>query len=272
MKANATITVRRPALSFPARLDPILLEAQPELSYALIGLSLLLPSLEPYLIRTMNQAKRSVRDPELLEAIALFNAQEGQHYRLHARFNEAVREDCAALARLEEELASDYDRFSATRSLPWNLAYAEGFEAFTAALACFLSEEQILRDAHPAARDLFEWHIYEELEHRCVAFDVYEHVHGSYPYRVAVGLYAQRHLGRFALRATRAMLKRDRQRGRDHGGKAQARARLRPFLSLAARRLLPKVLRTYSPLYTPRQIRIPAGAELVLQRLASAQP
>jgi len=267
---TAQITVRRVELSFPERIDPVLLEGQPELSYALVGLSLALPYVEPYLIQTMNKAKRLVTDPELRKAIALFNGQEGQHFRLHTRFNEAMRESCPEVAALEEELAEDYRRFITTRSLQWNLAYAEGFESFTSALACFFLEEQTLRTAQPAVRDLFEWHIVEELEHRCVAFDVYEHLCGDYAYRLAVGLYAQHHICRFVLRVARAMMAHDRTQGHDHGGPARSRARLRPFLARAARRLVPKVLETYLPGYTPHRLGMPAGAEVVLRRIAEA--
>jgi predicted metal-dependent hydrolase len=267
VKADQTITIRRPKLAFPARLDPVLLEGQPELSYALIALSLTLPYVEPWLIRTMSLAKHQVTDPELVEEMLKFNGQEGQHHRLHSRFNKAVRESCPELEALEEELAADFRRFTTTRSLKWNLAYAEGFEAFTGALARFMFEEQLLRGAEPAVRDLFEWHMVEELEHRCVAFDVYEHLYGGYAYRLAVGLYAQWHLARFVLRATRLMLERDRARGIEHGGKAAARGRLRPFFKRVARRLLPKVLATYSPWYSPHRIAMPPEAALALQRI-----
>lgn len=256
-------------LSFPERLDPMLLEGQPELSYALVGLSLFLPYVEPYLIRTMSAAKHHLRDPELRAAISHFNGQEGQHSRMHVLFNDVVRAGCPALAPLEQELSRDFERFSAQRSLQWNLAYAEGFEAFTAALAAFLLEEQTMRHAVPVVRDLFEWHIVEELEHRCVAFDVNERLGGGYVYGLAVGLYAQRHLARFVIRAARTLLDHDRARGRDHGDAAAARARLRPFLARAARHLLPSLLATYSPRYTPHRIGMPAAAALVLQRLAA---
>src|SRR5262249_45636133 len=154
-----------------AGLDPVVIEGCPEESYVLVGLSLLLPYLEPYLIRSMNVAKPHVTDPRLREELALFNGQEGQHYRQHMRFNEAIRrEGFEGLAALEEERDGDYRRFTETRSLRWNLAYAEGFEAFTSAMARFAFEERTLDGVHPAVRDLYEWHLVEELEHRTVAF------------------------------------------------------------------------------------------------------
>ncbi len=266
MSAAHPITIRRPKFTYPARLDPLVFPGQPELSYVMIGLSLLLPYLEPYLIRSMNEAKRLVRDPDLARDIALFNGQEGQHYRQHIRFNEAVREGYPALAPLEAEIERDYQRWSAERPLKWNLAYAEGFEAYTLATARFSFEQEMLRDMHPVVRDLFEWHLLEEIEHRSVAFDVYEHVCGGYFYRLAVGLFAQWHLNQFVQRAAQAMLDRDRELGRDHGGRAAAWARLRPVLGKMLRHLLPKVLSTYLPWYTPHRLDMPRGAAALLDR------
>jgi hypothetical protein len=266
MSAAHPITIRRPQFAYPAHLDPMVWPGQPELSYVLVGLSLLLPYLEPYLIRTMNEAKRRITDPELAADVALFNGQEGQHYRAHMRFNDAVREGYPTLAPLEAELERDYQRFTEERSLKWNLAFAEGFEAYTCATARFSLEEGLLQKLHPAARDLFEWHLVEEMEHRCVAFDAYEHLFGSYLYRLAVGFYAQWHLNRFVDRAARAMLDEDRQKGRDHGGPAAAWKRLEPHLSLMLRRLFPKVLRTYLPGYTPHRIEMPEGVAALLAR------
>jgi hypothetical protein len=261
------ITIRRPSLEFPADLDPVVIEGCPEESYVLVGLSLLLPYLEPYLIRTMNEAKPRVTEPRLREELALFNGQEGQHYRQHMRFNEAIRrEGFAEIPALEAELERDYRRFTETRSLRWNLAYAEGFEAFTSAMAQFSFEEETLAGAHPAVRDLYEWHLVEELEHRTVAFDVYDHVCGGWLYRLVVGLYAQRHLNRFVMRVAQSMLGADPEGFRKkYGGVAEARARVRPRMWLAFRRLLPKILATYLPWYTPHRIEMPAGARALAE-------
>jgi predicted metal-dependent hydrolase len=245
------------AFPFPERLDPVIIEGCPEESYFFVGLSLLLPYLEPYLIRTMREAKKRVTDPALVADIDLFNAQEGQHYRQHIRFNEAVRPaGLEVLKALEAELSADYHRFTETRSLRFNLAYAEGFEAFTTAVARFALETRQFDRIHAAAaRDLFRWHLIEELEHRTVAFDVYDHVCGGYFYRLAVGLFAQWHLNRFALRVTSALQGEDLEEFQEkYGGTREARARVLPLLRLSVRLLLPKVVATYMPWYTPHTI------------------
>ena len=99
------IVVRQMDFDFPPDIDPVVVEGDPEESYRLIGLSLLLPYLEPYLIRTMKEAKKQVRDPALVDDLERFSAQEGQHYRQHMRLNDAIRlQGFPRLAELEKEL------------------------------------------------------------------------------------------------------------------------------------------------------------------------
>lgn len=247
------ITIRRMAFDFPPDLDPVFLPGDPEQSFSMIGLSLLLPYLEPYLIRTMKEAKPRVTDPDLRADLANFSAQEGQHYREHIRFNETLRRSgYPGLESLERELAADYLRFSETRSLRFNLGYAEGFEALTTAIANLTlvggdwnTETEIGR--------MFAWHAVEELEHRTVAFDVYDHVCGGYFRRLGIGLFGQWHMLRFILRVTNYMIGASPEIMERHGGKEGARRR-REMRSAGARGLLPAILRTYLPWYTPHAI------------------
>ncbi len=240
---------------FPDGIDPLIVEGQPEESYRTLGLSLLLPYLEPYLIRTMNEAKKRIDDPDLLKDLEGFNAQEGQHFRHHRRFNEAVRmEGFPKLPELEEELDADYRRFTETRSLKFNLAYAEGFEALTTAAACYSFENDQLGRMHPSARELLGWHLVEELEHRTVAFDVYDHIFGDYFYRLRWGLFAQRHMLSWIHRVACHMEECSGETMAALGGEPGHRARVRMQLRKGIRGLLPKVLATYMPWYTPERI------------------
>lgn len=256
------IVVRQMDFDFPPDIDPVVVEGDPEESYRLIGLSLLLPYLEPYLIRTMKEAKKQVRDPALVDDLERFSAQEGQHYRQHMRLNDAIRlQGFPRLAELEKELDADYRRFTREKSLRFNLAYAEGFEALTTAFARFSFEQGDEGRIHPQVAALYSWHLVEELEHRTVAFDVYDHVCGGYVYRLFAGLYAQWHMLRFIGRVVAYMLEADPAAVERCGGVANLRARRRAARPEALRRLLPKVLRTYSPRYTPHDI--PFEPELV---------
>ncbi len=262
-----SITVRQMDFSFSEGLDPVLVPGEPEQSYLMVGLSLLLPYLEPYLIRTMKVAKKKVSDPELVANLDRFNAQEGQHYRQHMNFNKAVRlQGFPKLAELEADLEADYQRFTKTRSVRFNLAYAEGFEALTTASARFSFETAQGDRMNPEAADLFQWHLVEELEHRTVAFDVYDHVCGGYAYRLAVGLYAQFHMGRFIYRVIKHLLEADPEVVAQLGGRKAQKRRIRNQLGLLRRHLLPKLLRTYLPSYTPHNI----GFTEEMAELASA--
>lgn len=272
---SASITVRRLDFGFPEELDPVILEGQPEESYVIVGLSLLLPYLEPYLIRTMNAARKEVTDPELRAQLDQFNGQEGQHYRQHMRFNETLRlQGVPGLAELEAELDADYRRFTATRPLRWNLAYAEGFEAYTSAAARFALESGQVARMQPWARDLFEWHLIEELEHRTVAFDVCEHVAPGYLHRLWVGWFAQRHLNRFVFRASLLLGAHERATHGDRFGSTwQSWRRIGALVLRMTRGFTPKVLSSYLPWYTPHRIPLsPAVRERLAHYGARALP
>jgi predicted metal-dependent hydrolase len=249
------IVIRQMDFGFPESLDPIVIEGQPEASYRVLGLSLLLPFLEPYLIRTMKEARKHVRDPELAEELRKFSGQEGQHYKQHIRFNDAFRSfGFDRLPEFEAELEADYQRFSGTKSLRFNLAYAEGFEALTTAVAQVSFERGGEPGMNEAARDLFAWHMIEELEHRTVAFDVYDHLFGSYAYRLFVGAWAQWHMARWITRVGHYMLESDPRALADYGGTEGRRERERSEAQRLRRTVLPRLLRTYLPWYTPHAI------------------
>jgi predicted metal-dependent hydrolase len=254
------IVVRQMEFDFPADLDPVVVAGDPEQSYMIIGLSLLLPYLEPYLIRTMKVAKKQVADPQLVDDLERFNAQEGQHYRQHTRLNDSIRlqwsekQGFEKLAELEAALDADYRRFSKSKSLRFNLAYAEGFEALTTAVARFSIESGPDPNLHPSVAALFQWHLVEELEHRTVAFDVYDHICGGYIYRLLAGLYAQWHMSRFIRRVTNYMIEADPAVVERCGGKAGRKQRSRGRSADIRKLLLPKLLSTYLPSYTPHDI------------------
>ena len=259
--SHQPIVVRQMDFDFPADIDPVVVAGDPERSYLMIGLSLLLPYLEPYLIRTMKEAKKQISDPQLIDDVERFSAQEGQHYRQHMRLNDAIRlQGFPKLAEFEKKLDADYRRFSKTRSLRFNLAYAEGFEALTTAFARFSFERGGDDGTHPAVAELYQWHLIEELEHRTVAFDVYDHLCGGYLYRLGAGLYAQWHMSSFIRRVTRYMLEADPEAVERCGGQANLDARRREAAPDVRKMLLPKLLKTYSPRYTPHDI--PFEAEL----------
>ncbi len=252
----STITVRRPNFDWPDELPILPIPTDQERSCELVGLSFTLPYLEPYLIRTMRLAAKEVEDPGLRADMKAFNGQEAQHYRNHATLNDIVRDQLSepaaeAMQDLEDKLEADYRRFSDEKSLAFNLAYAEGFEAMTFALARSELGTSDASEVVPEWAGIFVWHLCEEIEHRTVTFDAYEQVVGKYPYRVAVGAWAQFHFLRYLFAMAKVV--------RNDVGNSDVATRT--IVWHAAKRNLRSgtiggVLRAMSPRYNPRNIEL----------------
>ncbi len=107
--------IRSMLFEYPDDLELICVKGDPLTSYGLLGGSMTLPYLEPYLIRTMKAGLKQATDPKVKEDMIRFSAQEGKHYRQHRKLNEIIRTRCSEyrkLAAIEEAIESDYRRFS----------------------------------------------------------------------------------------------------------------------------------------------------------------
>ncbi|MCX7807269.1 MAG: metal-dependent hydrolase [Deltaproteobacteria bacterium] len=65
------------------------------------------------------------------------------------------------------------------------LATTAALEHFTALLGRNALSSDFLNFAHPTMAALMKWHAAEEIEHKSVAFDVFEAVDGRYSVRIA---------------------------------------------------------------------------------------
>ena len=257
------ITVRKMPFEFPDNIDAVFIEGDHKRSFGFIAGSLLLPHLEPYLIRSMKAAEKHVSDPKVLEDLDKFVRQEAQHYQMHKKFIETIwLAGFPELEAFEKELSDDYHRFTNTKSLRFNLAYAEGFEALTMNAVKHMMEPDGFGENLPPYLQMIEWHFVEELEHRTVAFDVYDHVCGGYWYRLAVGTWAQWHFTSWMRRVAKYMLKTNPHRDLSK----QTHADGQPVAVEQARvsDLMPGLLRIYLPNYSPHNVEISPG----MQRLA----
>ena len=222
-----------------------------------LGLSMTLPYLEPYLIRSMRVALEFATDEKIIQDVKQFIGQEGQHFRQHQKLNDILRETYpayAGLQEIEDDMEADYQRFTKTMSLRFNLAYAEGFEAATCSLA-----RQALENPEPGdtgMQRLFKWHGTEEVEHRTVTFDIYHHLYGGYFYRLFVGVFGQYHFFKYVFRFANYISKHcpdsDKPKTLEVKTRGQKDLERKALLSL-----LGKVLKTYSPFYNPAKLEIP---------------
>ncbi|MBX7495612.1 metal-dependent hydrolase [Qipengyuania sp. 6B39] len=138
------------------------------------ALSATFPRGEAFFIEAV-KAHREGADPKLEAEIRAFVKQEINHTREHIAFNRLAEDhgyDIKAIdARVAEMLALTKDR-----PVIVNLAATMALEHYTAMMAQeFLANPQHFKDADPEVRKMWEWHSVEEIEHKGVAFDTWNH-------------------------------------------------------------------------------------------------
>ncbi|MCU1370229.1 MAG: hypothetical protein JWO77_1423 [Ilumatobacteraceae bacterium] len=170
------LTVRRVRFGWPDDLDPIWTPRTPELAIAANSVSMLMPHAEPYVVASTRAAlgEGLIADPELAIQAQAYVAQEAQHHVQHRRFNDLLLARYPSLARIDRAEAWVFSKLR-SRSTRFGLAFAAGFETIAFVSARWVDKHMgLLREADPTAATMFLWHLAEEVEHKRVAFDVYE--------------------------------------------------------------------------------------------------
>lgn len=139
------------------------------------ALSATFPPGEKEFINSVRNFQDQVKDPALQEAIKGFIGQEGQHSHQHKSINETLDNVGLHATKLEKMLDDKIKKDIVGMSDADRLALTVCMEHITAILAEFLLTNQDILDPAPKSiKDLMLWHAIEEIEHKAVAFDVYE--------------------------------------------------------------------------------------------------
>ena len=138
------------------------------------------PPGEMFFVDSVKHYRTQVTDPRQRAAISGFIGQEALHGREHERLNEMLAERGLNAAVPEKVVRAALwllERTSASQQL----ACTGLMEHFTALLAeQLLGDDQRMRVAFDEdIRNLWLWHALEELEHKSVAYDVYELIGNS---------------------------------------------------------------------------------------------
>ena len=138
------------------------------------ALSATFPRGEAFFIEAV-KAHRKGTDTRLEAEIRAFVRQEINHTREHIAFNRLAADhgyDIKAIdKRVEELLAMTKDR-----PVIFNLATTMALEHYTAMMAAeFLANPAHFDRADPEVRAMWEWHAIEEIEHKGVAYDTWNH-------------------------------------------------------------------------------------------------
>ncbi|MFP6806395.1 MAG: metal-dependent hydrolase [Pseudomonadales bacterium] len=253
----ARMTVRRMPFSFTSSTDAHWNKSKPEFSQLVNAASFGMPYLEPYLIKTMREARSKITDERLKESLDLYVFQEAQHYQQHKKYNDqlAARYDC--VASIEKVLADDYKRLGKEKSLRFNIAYAEGFEAMALVIGHMLinDREFLFGGSDTSVASLVLWHFVEEIEHKNVTFEVFEHLDGTYRWRIFGLFYAATHIMSRTGQGYRQLLKED-----GLWSSFASRLKLMKLLVRIFSKLLPGVLRICMPGYRPASVKDPEWA------------
>ncbi|HEU5152852.1 MAG TPA: metal-dependent hydrolase [Iamia sp.] len=165
--------VRRLRFEWPEDLDPDWSPQQPELACVANAVSMLMPHVEPYVVRSVRAVLDDLDEPLRSEA-ATWVDQETAHHGAHARFNRILLARRPSLRRVDRWMATTY-RWLDRRSGRFGLAYAAGAETVAFMVARWVDRRlsSLFRGADRTATTLFLWHLAEEVEHKSVAFDVH---------------------------------------------------------------------------------------------------
>lgn len=205
------IVVRAFSFDFPDDLAPKWSPRHVVRSHMFNGFSLTMPYLEPYLIKSMQEASTFIDEPELLADICGFNGQEARHYQCHRRLNELLKANgYPELAEVEARLAASYAKLS-KKSLRTRLAYNAGFESMTNGFTnWFINQRrQLFGDACPYVSSFWIMHMVEETEHKTVAFDTYMAYSGQYLPRAWGVLHGSLHVLGYGFSAMFTALRKD---------------------------------------------------------------
>ncbi len=243
------IIVRQFTFEFPDDLNPHWVPDHIVRSHLFNGLSLTMPYLEPFLVKTMREAASHVSDPELLDDMRQFNGQEACHYKCHRRLNTLLKSNgYPELAEVEERLDKSYAKLS-RKSLRTKLAYSAGFECMTNGFTnWFINKRtQLFTRACPHVSSFWLMHMVEETEHKTVAFDAYMAYSGKYLPRAIGVLHGSFHVLGYGVIGMITALKKD-------GILKEPKCLLeiiREFASVT-RNVAPYILRALLPWHTPR--------------------
>ena len=138
------------------------------------ALSATFPRGEAFFIEAV-KAHREGADPKLAEEIRAFVKQEINHTREHIAFNRLAEDHGYNIKAIDGRVAEMLAMFKG-RPEYLNLASTMALEHYTAMMAAeFLGNPAHFKDADPEVRAMWEWHSIEEIEHKGVAFDTWNH-------------------------------------------------------------------------------------------------
>jgi predicted metal-dependent hydrolase len=182
-----SIRPRQLKLDIPEGTPRYWMGGDPYATHLLNALSITFPPGERFFMASVRALRDRITDPVLREQVKGFLAQESLHSREHTALNAWLTRMGYAADRYEAEVADDIARHKQGRAPIEDLAVTCALEHFTAIMAeTWLKDPELRAQCDASVRDLWTWHAIEELDHKAVAFDVYQAANGPYALRALV--------------------------------------------------------------------------------------
>lgn len=156
------------------------------------AISMSFPFGEAYFVSSFKQIQNSglIKNPKLSRDISLFNAQEAMHSSIHLEFNDYLASKGLKFT-LEGVFRARHKLFKPIHNIKTQLSITMAYEHITATLAWGNLKYGWADDVKDEnIRRMWNWHSAEEIEHKSVAYELYEEVHGGYLRRAYGMLFA----------------------------------------------------------------------------------
>jgi predicted metal-dependent hydrolase len=181
-KSVEEIIIRDFSFDFPDDTNPNWIPGQRVRSHFFNGVSLTMPFLEPFLVKTGKEAARHIESEELREDIRGFCGQESQHYKCHRRLNDVLKDNGYPEFEQVEARMDKAWKDMMKEDLESRLAYGAGFESMTNGFTRWMIKKrlQLFKNADRHITSFWLMHMIEETEHKTVALDAYMAYSGRY--------------------------------------------------------------------------------------------
>jgi predicted metal-dependent hydrolase len=216
---------------------------EPQASHIINVLHLLLPEGERWFVEAFKRALPLITDDSLREDVIGFIGQEAIHAGAHQGVLDHFAAEGLDTGPYIRQIEWLFRRILGSRTglgpardreeIIEHVATVAAIEHFTAFLGHWVLNARGLDQAkaHPVMLDLLRWHGAEEVEHRCVAFDLLVHLDPSYGRRVRAVLFAWPVLAWLWVRGARFLTSAD---------PGCAKVRWRDYIAAARHGVLPR--------------------------------
>ncbi len=154
----------------------------PHMTQFMNALSLFFPAGERMFIDAVRDYRDQIPDPDLKKAATAFIGQEAVHSREHAEYNKLMGRAGLPAEKLDEFVWTLLAHLKKRTPRSFPLSGTIALEHFTALMGnSILNHPDVIEGSQEDYTRMWQWHALEEIEHKSVAYDVYEKCMGRGP-------------------------------------------------------------------------------------------